>query len=404
MKKTALKLSLLALGTMLLCPMTTPAIGKAAQVNDLNVYLTKENCKHTDNQDAGEKIDFFSKNSVDDCHFILESHSNSYQDENHNYIDYTSSGEGFLYEKDTNTLTLDNFTGGRLHVRADFDDGVPLAFHLNLKGDNVLTNQGSGEYALRVGRNMNFVALNIKGEGTLTLNQNQEIDFAALQAADITIQGKSKVYLNTATANGPALSAYNLIIDSDSSLSATANGTAAEIGSEAKIDGILTATAKQPQFALRVPTIQIGSNRMIVKGKNAKTAKPFPLNQWENILYTADKTANYIAILPKTKVVSDTVPSIAKSEITSLTSTAKKQAVVQWKSLKNTSGYELYYAASKKGSYQKLATLNNASDLRYTAKNLKSGSTYYFKVRGFQTKKGATDYGSYSEVKWITIK
>ena len=58
------------------------------------------------------------------------------------------------------------------------------------------------------------------------------------------------------------------------------------------------------------------------------------------------------------------------------------------------------------GKYTKLTT---TKELSYTAKSLKSGKKYFFKVRGYKTYKSGTDikyavYTPYSTIKYATAK
>ncbi|MDR1496197.1 MAG: hypothetical protein LBS67_04680, partial [Clostridiales Family XIII bacterium] len=82
----------------------------------------------------------------------------------------------------------------------------------------------------------------------------------------------------------------------------------------------------------------------------------------------------------------------------------KKSAVVTWKKIKDADGYQIVYAASKKFSGKKTATVKGAAAVNKTIKSLKKGKTYYFKVRGYSNRWGKTVYSKYSPVKQIKIK
>ncbi len=60
-------------------------------------------------------------------------------------------------------------------------------------------------------------------------------------------------------------------------------------------------------------------------------------------------------------------------------------------------GYALYRATSSGGTYTKIKALTGTS---YTNTGLKTGKTYYFKVRAYRKAGSATAYGSYSSVKY----
>lgn len=73
------------------------------------------------------------------------------------------------------------------------------------------------------------------------------------------------------------------------------------------------------------------------------------------------------------------------------------------KPAKNSDGYEILYASKKKGSYKTLDTASKKTYQTDSAK-LKSGKTYYIKIRSFKTVKGVTYYGAESSIKKIVIK
>lgn len=119
----------------------------------------------------------------------------------------------------------------------------------------------------------------------------------------------------------------------------------------------------------------------------------------------------------------DPHPSVqGHKKIADLLTTALKQAhnpdVASFRSLKssgktkitakidlpaNADSYQIRYASSKNGTYQTLAA-SSEKTYQTNTKKLKSGKTYYFRVRSFKTIKGVTYYGKNSSTKKITIK
>ena len=61
-------------------------------------------------------------------------------------------------------------------------------------------------------------------------------------------------------------------------------------------------------------------------------------------------------------------------------------------------------ATSKDSKYSKIATVKDNTKVTYTKKNLKSGKTYYFKVRAYKTVDKSNIYGSYSGIKSVKVK
>lgn len=76
---------------------------------------------------------------------------------------------------------------------------------------------------------------------------------------------------------------------------------------------------------------------------------------------------------------------------------------VTWKKLKGTSsgkyvdGYVIYRSTKKDGSYKKIKTISNGKTSNYTDTGLKTGETYYYKVRGYVMVKKDKVYGPYSK-------
>ena len=57
---------------------------------------------------------------------------------------------------------------------------------------------------------------------------------------------------------------------------------------------------------------------------------------------------------------------------------------MKWSKVKGAGGYEIYRSTSKKGNYKKIATVKKAGTTSYKDKSVKSGKTYYYKVRPFK--------------------
>lgn len=83
-------------------------------------------------------------------------------------------------------------------------------------------------------------------------------------------------------------------------------------------------------------------------------------------------------------------------------SSASGKVNLSWTNVTGESGYQVFYATSKNGTYSKLAT-TKANTVKYT-KALTKGKTYYFKVRAYTTVNGKTVYGSYSSAVSCKIK
>lgn len=79
------------------------------------------------------------------------------------------------------------------------------------------------------------------------------------------------------------------------------------------------------------------------------------------------------------------------------------KAVIKWNNVTGESGYQLYYATSKSGKYQKVKSYV-ADKTAGSKTKLKSGKYYYFKLRAYKKTANGTVYSSWSTVKRVKIK
>ena len=97
--------------------------------------------------------------------------------------------------------------------------------------------------------------------------------------------------------------------------------------------------------------------------------------------YTGSKTVTF-KIIPKT--------------VTGLNATSTTSSItLKWSKVSSVSGYEVYRATSKSGTYTKMKTTTSTS---YQNTSLSKTSTYYYKVRAYKTVNGKKYYGKYSSV------
>jgi len=74
------------------------------------------------------------------------------------------------------------------------------------------------------------------------------------------------------------------------------------------------------------------------------------------------------------------IPSAAPA--LTISNSSYKSLKLKWGSMANVSGYKIYRATSKSGSYSLIKTLSSGST-SYTDTGLKTGKTYYYKISGF---------------------
>lgn len=78
-------------------------------------------------------------------------------------------------------------------------------------------------------------------------------------------------------------------------------------------------------------------------------------------------------------------------------------AKITWGKSTGCTGYEVYFATSSKGKFTKATTISKASTVSYTKSGLKSGKTYYFKVRSYTTVNGKKIYSDYTKTVKVKV-
>lgn len=144
----------------------------------------------------------------------------------------------------------------------------------------------------------------------------------------------------------------------------------------------------------KIATIKKGSTKSItVKNLKAGTSYKFRIRacKKENgkTIYTKYKTLKVITKPSKVKVTK--------------VSTGKKQITLNWKKVK-ASGYEIQYSTSK--NFKKNTKTVTVKKSRKTAmvKKLKSGKTYYVRIRAYSKVNGKKYYGTWSNVTKVKVK
>lgn len=92
-----------------------------------------------------------------------------------------------------------------------------------------------------------------------------------------------------------------------------------------------------------------------------------------------------------------------KAAIRKITANSKKKVTLTWKKIDGATGYQIYRSTEKNGTYTRVKTLSE-NTLKYTDKNLKSGKTYYYKIRAYRTVEDTRFYGAFSTARAITVK
>ncbi|MBQ7295294.1 MAG: fibronectin type III domain-containing protein [Clostridia bacterium] len=144
------------------------------------------------------------------------------------------------------------------------------------------------------------------------------------------------------------------------------------------------------------------------------------LTSTKSLSYTANKlsegTKYKFYVRAYTKLSDGTViwsSSKVKREFSTTPPTPKNFAVsskekntvsLSWDYIDCADGYTVLYATSKNGKYKKLTGTDNNNMTSFNVKGLKSGKTYYFKVRAYTEAYPENIRSSYTAVKSIKIK
>ncbi len=94
--------------------------------------------------------------------------------------------------------------------------------------------------------------------------------------------------------------------------------------------------------------------------------------------------------------------SLAKVSLTA-TQATQTSISLTWDKIDGASGYQIYRATSKSGTYKLVKTITDGSTTTYKNTGLTLGKTYYYKVRAYTKSGTKKTYGSYSTVKSVRL-
>ncbi|MCI9094134.1 MAG: L,D-transpeptidase [Coprobacillus sp.] len=174
---------------------------------------------------------------------------------------------------------------------------------------------------------------------------------------------------------------------------------------------------------LKSQSAQIQFNKMsgikkydiILKNESGKILKTIPTTKTKVQLSHLKKGTKYHVVLKayaqeknkvnyKTLIASVTFRTryvVDKVNISSVKS-GNEMAQVNWKAVKDISGYEIYRSTNAKSGFKKIKTVSQKTK-SYTD-FLLGVKTYYYKVRAYKKVKGQTIYGAFSQVKSCRTK
>ncbi|WP_416145255.1 immunoglobulin-like domain-containing protein [Planococcus koreensis] len=92
------------------------------------------------------------------------------------------------------------------------------------------------------------------------------------------------------------------------------------------------------------------------------------------------------------------IPTLAMPSKITLAKVSSTSIKSSWSKVGEASGYELYRATSKAGTYTKVKTQTSGSAITFTNTGLSKGKTYYYKVRAYRIVNGKKIYSSYTPI------
>lgn len=138
-----------------------------------------------------------------------------------------------------------------------------------------------------------------------------------------------------------------------------------------------------------------GTYKLLAETKKTsyKDTKVVPKKAYYYKVQAVNKSSGKYSTVTKLKTKPLSAPRM------NLESTKKKQVKISWKKVAGAKKYVVYRADKEKGKYKKVAVTTKIS--YKDRKRIKSGKTYYYKVRAYHSK---TSDGSISKVKSVKVK
>lgn len=122
------------------------------------------------------------------------------------------------------------------------------------------------------------------------------------------------------------------------------------------------------------------------------------LSKDSNLKKLAEAEAADIAAYYGLKKIGNDIIRPSKPTV-SISNISYNTVTLKWKKSIGATGYKIYRASSKNGTYKRIKTITKSTTLSYKNTGLTTGKTYYYKVRPYRKAESTTRYGSYSSVK-----
>lgn len=177
----------------------------------------------------------------------------------------------------------------------------------------------------------------------------------------------------------------------------------------------------QTEIIPRIGSVSLHASSVSFKGKAQKPdviVKDINGNDINPEFYTITMATAYGADVPYGKAIGKYVVTVTFQglyagvstldfkivpvavENFSASASGPKSVTFSFDPVPDVKGYQIYYSKHKHGPYKKLATTTQTT---YTYSKLKSGTTYYFKVRAYVGTRDGLIGGKFSGVRKVTV-
>ena len=330
-----------------------------------------------------------------------------------------------------------SYKNGYELVKSSYDREGSTTILLSLKVNPDVLKRGS-DYVLVIDKNVsagNTTAARIGKEAQYKFTTVQAANKVNLSESAATVKiGESLAIKADISGDNPEVAPDDVIIWNSSDESVASVDSNGKVIAKKAGTAIITATAKygkvKAQCKVTVPPIKVtkvavNASKATITVGSTKSLKAtvYPSNAsnkaviWKSSnskIAKVSSTGKVTAVKPGKATITVTTKDgsfKAKTVINVIPKTtifklyAKKHSIaIKYKKIKGVSGYQVYRASSKNGTYKKVTTRPQKYPDTYTSIRLTSGKTYYYKIRTYKTVNGKRIYSKFSEVKKIRTK